>query len=89
MLINFQVLAIEPVLENIHRLQKASQIDESNSKITLLQNAISDTHQNSTLLIPVDNQGGGYIYSNTFNQEGVQSGKVSCPQGIFSILSRK
>ena len=55
------VLAVEPYIGNIKRLQKAAQMANITDKITLLQNVISDTRGKVNLTIPYDNQGGGRV----------------------------
>ena len=59
-----QVIAVEPYIENIYRLQKAAQVAGVTEKITLLQNAVSNNHAVIQLKMNRDNQGGISIDAN-------------------------
>ena len=39
---NWQVVAVEPNIESVHRIQKAAQLSDTTKCITLVNNGISD-----------------------------------------------
>ena len=52
------VIAVEPLYENAIRFQKGVQLGQFRSNIYLAYNALSDRHENVSLTMNVDNQGG-------------------------------
>lgn len=52
-----QVLAVEPYTESIYRLHKAASLDGHAQRITVVQNAVSDTRDAATIRENGDNQG--------------------------------
>jgi len=56
-----QVVAVEPVLDSIERLQHAAQIQKVTERITVVHNAIADVHTKATLRQSGHNQGDSRI----------------------------
>ncbi len=53
-----QVIAVEPAHDNFVRLHKGAQLNKLTHKIWAIFNAMSDSHENATLIENSENQGG-------------------------------
>ncbi|ESP05591.1 hypothetical protein LOTGIDRAFT_228109 [Lottia gigantea] len=58
-----QVLAVEPLLENIRPFHKSVQINDFNEQIVLLRNAVSDRHGYMEVKYPVPPNNLGAVYA--------------------------
>lgn len=56
-----QVVAVEPVLDSIERLQHAAHIEEVTERITVVYNAVADVRMKATLRQSGHNQGDSRI----------------------------
>ncbi|XP_050394343.1 uncharacterized protein LOC126812128 isoform X2 [Patella vulgata] len=62
------VIAVEPVAENVRRFHKGVQLNNFQDSVNLLKNAMSNRHQNVSLSVNKSNQGGIKVIENV--QEG-------------------
>ncbi|XP_067670918.1 uncharacterized protein [Haliotis asinina] len=74
------VVAIEPAEENVWRFHKGAQLGRLTDVIYLLQNAMSDRHQNITLITNKDNQGGIRV------SEGTGQGETTATVTMDDLL---
>ncbi|KAK2153885.1 hypothetical protein LSH36_282g03048 [Paralvinella palmiformis] len=72
-----RVIAVEPYANNIKHLQKAAQIGGLLDKITVLQNAISDSRKKYFLKLWPDNQGGVSLVMENPNPDSEKPPSVS------------
>ena len=50
---NWQVVAVEPNIESVHRIQKAAQLSSSTEFITLVNNGISDERSSAKIHVRI------------------------------------
>lgn len=75
-----QVVAVEPLLDSIHRIHLAAQREKLGKRITILRNAVADVRVLSTIRKSGDNQGDTRI------ELGVESCQGACPSTVKTIL---
>lgn len=74
------VVAVEPLLDSIHRIHLAAQLEKLCNRITILRNAIADVRALSTIRKSGDNQGDTRI------ELGVKPCQGTCPSTVKTIL---
>ncbi len=74
------VVAVEPYLGNLQRLQRALVIEGTAAKVTILQNAISDIREKTFLHTSFDNQGDHRLSVRYSSCHG------ACPPAVDTIL---
>lgn len=75
-----QVVAVEPLVDNIIRIHCAAQIEKLFDKITAIRNAIADVRSPGTVRTSGDNQG------DTRVELGVEPCRGSCPPTVNTVF---
>jgi FkbM family methyltransferase len=83
---NRSVIAVEPLHENLNRFHKAAQLENVQSRIIALVNAVSNTREEVKISILDNNVGGSYVVRPELVEKNKRFNPVSSSVIVNSIL---